>query len=161
MNTSYLLKVNDKAEFDSATLLQKKIDAKEVQQNVFHALLDNQSFHAEIITAEFNSKTYQISVNGNNYEVKIQTPLDTLINELGFSLNTQKLVDSLIAPMPGLILDINVTVGQKVNENDNLLILEAMKMENNLTSPRSGVIKAISVSKGDTVDKSQVLIEFE
>jgi biotin carboxyl carrier protein len=63
--------------------------------------------------------------------------------------------------MPGLILDIHVRIGQAVNEDDPLLILEAMKMENVITSPRDGIIKNISVRKSDTVDKNQLLIEFE
>ncbi|MCL4125700.1 UNVERIFIED_CONTAM: hypothetical protein GTU68_028898 [Idotea baltica] len=63
--------------------------------------------------------------------------------------------------MPGLILDINVKVGQEVIEDDALLILEAMKMENVLTAPRDGMIKSITVSKGDAVDKNQLLITFE
>ncbi|PHK07691.1 acetyl-COA carboxylase, partial [Nostoc linckia z13] len=64
-------------------------------------------------------------------------------------------------PIPGLILEISVSVGQEVKENDNLLILEAMKMENTFVSPRAGVIKSIAVNKGDAVDKGQLLIEFE
>ena len=63
--------------------------------------------------------------------------------------------------MPGLILEINVTEGQTVNEGDPLLILEAMKMENVLTSPRNGNIKTISVKQGETVDKNALLIAFE
>ena len=63
--------------------------------------------------------------------------------------------------MPGLIIDISITIGQEVKENDTLLILEAMKMENSITSPRDGVIKTISVTKNDTVKKNQLLIEFE
>jgi biotin carboxyl carrier protein len=63
--------------------------------------------------------------------------------------------------MPGLILEIHVQTGQEVNEDDPLLILEAMKMENVITSPRDGIIKSITVKKGETVDKNQLLIEFE
>jgi biotin carboxyl carrier protein len=63
--------------------------------------------------------------------------------------------------MPGLILEINVAVGQHVAENDPLLILEAMKMENSFLSPRDGIIKSIVVVKGQAVDKGQLLIEFE
>ncbi len=63
--------------------------------------------------------------------------------------------------MPGLILDINVKVGQEVQENDALLILEAMKMENIITSPRNGIIKSVSVKNGDAVEKNHLLIEFE
>ena len=63
--------------------------------------------------------------------------------------------------MPGLILEIHVRIGQAVNEDDPLLILEAMKMENVITSPRDGIIKSISVKKSESVDKNQLLIEFE
>ena len=52
-------------------------------------------------------------------------------------------------------------IGQAVNEDDPLVILEAMKMENVITSPRDGIIKNISVEKGEAVDKKHVLIEFE
>jgi biotin carboxyl carrier protein len=63
--------------------------------------------------------------------------------------------------MPGLILDIYVTVGQEVKEDDTLVILEAMKMENSILSPREGIIKSINITKGDAVDKNHLLIEFE
>ncbi|MCL4140359.1 UNVERIFIED_CONTAM: hypothetical protein GTU68_048933 [Idotea baltica] len=63
--------------------------------------------------------------------------------------------------MPGLLLAINVEVGQNVKEDDSLLILEAMKMENVITSPRNGIIKSINAVKGNTVDKGTLLIEFE
>jgi biotin carboxyl carrier protein len=84
-----------------------------------------------------------------------------LIKDMGFELGASKQVNDIKAPMPGLILDISVEIGQEVKENDSLLILEAMKMENNLTAPRDGVIKSISVEKGDAVEKNQLLIEFE
>ena len=80
---------------------------------------------------------------------------------MGFEVGATKKVNDIKAPMPGLILDINVKVGQEVKENDALLILEAMKMENVLTSPRDGVIKSISVNKGNAVEKNQLLIVFE
>jgi biotin carboxyl carrier protein len=63
--------------------------------------------------------------------------------------------------MPGLILSVDVKIGQEVKEDDSLLVLEAMKMENVLTSPRDGIIKSISITKGETVNKNQLLIEFE
>ena len=63
--------------------------------------------------------------------------------------------------MPGLILEISVTVGQEVKQNDNLIILGAMKMENSFLSPRDGIIKSLSVNIGDAVDEGQLLIEFE
>lgn len=126
-----------------------------------HILQNNISYKAEMLSKNFDNKTYQIAVNNNVYTINIEDDLDRLIKQMGFELGSTKHVNEIKAPMPGLILDINVEVGQTVKEDDSLLILEAMKMENVLTSPRDGVIKSISVSKGDTVDKNQLLLEFE
>ncbi len=65
---------------------------------------------------------------------------------------------SVKAPMPGMIVDIKVEVGQNINKGDEVLILEAMKMQNSLTSPVSGVIKAIKVKSGDSVKQGDVLV---
>ena len=65
------------------------------------------------------------------------------------------------SPMPGNVLKINVQQGQKVNEGDVLIVLEAMKMENDINSPKAGVVKALYVNKGDTVASGQVLFEVE
>ena len=84
-----------------------------------------------------------------------------LIESMGFTTKSTNTVQYILAPMPGLILEINIRVGQEIKENDTLLILEAMKMENIITSPRHGIIKSITINKGDAVQKNQLLIEFE
>ena len=61
------------------------------------------------------------------------------------------------SPMPGNILKINVTQGQKVNEGDVIMILEAMKLENEIVATRSGTIAQIAVSKGAVVETGAVL----
>lgn len=66
--------------------------------------------------------------------------------------------DAIEAPMPGKILDIFVTVGQEVQENEKLLILEAMKMENEIVATKTGVVTGIHVAKGDNVDSSTPLV---
>lgn len=161
MNKTYQLKVNADTVFESNDLLHSDINVSQVGASAYHALKNNRSYDVEILSNQFTDKNYTVSVNGNTYSINIQTELDKLINQLGFSLNSAKQVNSIKAPMPGLILDILVEVGQEVAENDHLLILEAMKMENNLSSPRAGVIKSINIAKGATVDKGLVLIEFE
>jgi biotin carboxyl carrier protein len=69
-------------------------------------------------------------------------------------------VNSIKAPMPGLIIDLKVKDGDAVKTGDALLILEAMKMENIIKSPGEGIVKTVKVKKGDSVEKNQVLIEF-
>jgi biotin carboxyl carrier protein len=158
----YKIKVNNSYSFDISKDDLKKLDAIETTTNQFHVLQHNNSNKASVLEADFNNKRYTIKVNNNNtYDVNINDDLDQLIIALGFEVGIAKQVNSIKAPMPGLILEINVSEGQEVKENDALLILEAMKMENVLTSPREGIIKSVKVKQGDTVDKNSLLIEFE
>jgi acetyl-CoA carboxylase biotin carboxyl carrier protein len=65
------------------------------------------------------------------------------------------------APMPGKILEVLVNVGDKVNEDDELLILEAMKMENPIYAPAGGTVKEIKVKVNDSVDTDQLMMVLE
>ena len=69
--------------------------------------------------------------------------------------------DVLKAPMPGLIVKIEVTPGQRVEKGHGLIVMEAMKMENELRATHAGTIKGIKVVEHQTVDKDQVLLEFD
>ena len=62
------------------------------------------------------------------------------------------------SPLPGVINDIKVKVGDTVKSGDTVVILEAMKMENDIKSNVSGVVKAINVNKGDSVQEGADLI---
>lgn len=64
----------------------------------------------------------------------------------------------ITSPMPGNILKINVTQGQKVNEGDVLIVLEAMKMENEISATKSGTVAQISVTKGAVVETGTPLV---
>ena len=62
------------------------------------------------------------------------------------------------SPMPGNILKINVSLGQKVKEGDVLIVLEAMKMENEIVAPKAGSVAQIAVSKGQVVETGSPLV---
>lgn len=161
MSDIFKVKVNNSEAFDISIKEIERLDVVHPNKSKYHVLHQNKSYKAEISEANFNDKSYTVKVNNNEYQVKIADELDQRIQQMGFSLSTVKNVDSIKAPMPGLILDIAVTLGQRVQEDDPLLILEAMKMENSITSPREGIIKSITVQKGEAVEKNQLLIEFE
>lgn len=161
MNQSFKVKVNDTFDFDFSKTHIDSLDVAQNENREFHVLHHNKTHNARVIASNFNEKQYCIEVNGTEYTIDIANPLDQLIKSLGFSVGMGKQVNAIKAPMPGLILEINVEVGQTVVENDQLLILEAMKMENSIVSPRDGVIKSIVVTQGEAIEKMQLLIEFE
>lgn len=65
---------------------------------------------------------------------------------------------AVTAPMPGNILKINVAAGQKVNEGDVLIVLEAMKMENEVVATKSGTVSSVAVTKGQVVETGTPLV---
>ena len=67
----------------------------------------------------------------------------------------------IVAPMPGLIVRVNVKVGDEVLVGQGLVVMEAMKMENELRASASGRVKAINVETGKPVEKGTVLVELE
>ena len=70
-------------------------------------------------------------------------------------------MSDITAPMGGKILNVLVGVGDSVNENDEVLILEAMKMELPVVATSSGTVKEVKCSKGDAVEADAVLIVLE
>jgi len=159
MSTHLKLSVNDMYNLNSEALTT--LDTVKKSTNTYHVLEKNTSFHVKILEKNFHKKKYTINVNGNAYVVSIIDDLDTLINDLGLSSKTTHKENEVKAPMPGLIVSVEIEEGQKVKEGDSLLVLEAMKMESTFTSPKEGTVQSISVKKGDTVDKGQVLVRIE
>jgi biotin carboxyl carrier protein len=65
------------------------------------------------------------------------------------------------APMPGLVVRVNVEIGQQVAAGESVVVLQAMKMENDLGSPRDGTVAAVAVEAGQAVEQGQTLVELE
>jgi biotin carboxyl carrier protein len=135
-------------------------DIAEVQDGYFHILYEHKSYRAEVVKADAAAKTFSIKINGAVYTVALQDKFDLLLEKMGMNAAASGKINSIKAPMPGLIIDLKVKEGDIVKQNDPLLILEAMKMENIIKSPGEGVVKAVKVKKGSSVEKNQVLIEF-
>jgi methylmalonyl-CoA carboxyltransferase small subunit len=65
------------------------------------------------------------------------------------------------SPFAGIVSKVRVQVGQSIQVNDVLLVLEAMKMETEISAPVAGKVKQVTVKEGDAVQGGQVLVEFE
>jgi pyruvate/oxaloacetate carboxyltransferase len=101
----------------------------------------------------FNVKiSPMMSENGENrVEIEKETPKET---------NGSKALPpgALISGMPGMILSMEVKVGDKIEEGDLLVVIESMKMKRSFLSPQSGEVKEIVVSEGDTIDTEDILM---
>lgn len=161
MTEKYKVVVDDNFEFEISSTEIQELDVLELPNNKSHLLYKQQSFLIESLENDFIHRKYAIKVNGNTYTISVGTSLDQLIEEMGLSLGNDSVEDMIYAPMPGIILEVNVAEGDEVKQGDFLCVLEAMKMENALTSPRDAVIKAVNIVKGETVDKGKLLIEFK
>ena len=109
---------------------------------------------------------YKVTLNNRVYEVEVEQGEAMLVNEYELAApavaapaaGALAAGEVITSPMPGNILKINVTQGQKVNEGDVLIVLEAMKMENEISATKSGTVAQISVTKGAVVETGTPLV---
>ncbi len=121
-------------------------------------------------------KKYNITVNGNTYEVLVEevggvasapvapvfsAPVATPVAAAPAAPKAAPAgnagANKVIAPMPGTILDVKVSVGQSVKKGDVICVLEAMKMENDIPAPCDGVIASVNVQKGASISANDVI----
>ncbi|HEU4828735.1 MAG TPA: biotin/lipoyl-containing protein [Gemmatimonadales bacterium] len=100
-----------------------------------------------------------VSVHGERHEIEVVDERTRHIRSLAGSGATAPSGGVIRAPMPGLVVRIQVEVGQRVAAGTPVAVLEAMKMENQLKAPAPGVVRAIHVRPGDAVEKGKSLID--
>jgi biotin carboxyl carrier protein len=98
---------------------------------------------------------------GERWEVEVIDERTRYIRSLTGGSTGHRAGGTLKAPMPGLVLRVQVAPGQNVAAGTGVIVLEAMKMENELKAVGAGVVRSVRVSAGEAVEKGQVLIEFE
>ena len=134
--------------------------------------INHNNYSVKIVSQENNA--IDLEVNGTSYSVKMKEEISTrktptLIRKpsRAAAVEPVKVNPSssgkakVTAPIPGVVLSLNVKVGDTIKENDLLLVLEAMKMENSIVAEKSGVVTAINVTAGQQVLQGEIMIEFE
>jgi len=139
----------------------RNMDIVKISSEKIHFIENGICHECNVISVNTKDKLVTLELDGEIYELNILSPIDNLIKEMGMNVVKENSQKELLAPMPGLILDVLIEIGQEVKTDDSLVILEAMKMENILKAEGEGIVKDIKIKKGDTVDKRQVLIELE
>jgi len=139
--------------------------------------VDGQSFTARII--EYTDTKVIVDLNGNNYEVEMTsetsaaplalaqprpaapTPRNPAKEPKSSPTAGISGPGSVTAPIPGVVKQIMVSVGDQVENDAVVLLLEAMKMENQISAGVDGTVTRIAVDLGDSVDDGQLLIQIE
>ena len=107
------------------------------------------------------SAGYQVRYRGSDLNVVIHTPRRAELAEYMLEKQPADTSKMLLCPMPGLIVNMNVAVGDEVQEGQALCTVEAMKMENVLRAEKSGVVSKINAEVGDSQAVDAVIMEFE
>ena len=126
----------------------------------------------EIAINEVGETTAKVTVNGAEYTVEWEKPVEEkpVVKVQPVAAKPAAPAapaaapvsgNAIKTPLPGVIIDVKVNVGDTVKKGDTVVLLEAMKMENNINADRDGKVVAVHVAKGDTVADGAALIVLE
>ena len=108
-----------------------------------------------------NPLALQVQHNGTRIEALVISPRMAELHQLMPYKAPPDLSRFVISPMPGLLVDVAVAVGQKVQAGERVAVIEAMKMENVLFAAQDGVVKKVVAAKGESLTVDQMIVEFE
>jgi biotin carboxyl carrier protein len=147
--------VNEFHQFTAQTLDAIRIIKSDGQN---HSVLYKEKVYTITLLGEDEeAKKWKLKVNGFNLIVEKQDSVDQLINQLGFKSAAKHTLKEVLAPMPGLVLNVLIREGMEVKKGDSLFVLEAMKMENIIKAAGDGTITKLFIKNGDKVEKGQKL----
>ncbi|MEO1166502.1 MAG: biotin/lipoyl-containing protein [Chloroflexota bacterium] len=132
-----------------------EVDFLTLEESLYSVIQDTRSYEVAI---EEERGTYEIQLEGRLYEATVLDQRALLMAQRKGGLITSS--GEVASPMPGLIVDVLVKVGDEVAQGDTVVILESMKMQNELKAPRDGVVQTVSVATGQTVDKGNLLVNI-
>ena len=129
-----------------------------VAEGYYALTLEGQS--TSVLVEPSDGGRFRVTLEGRRTDVRVQDAKALLLERFGLDDAGSGADREVRAPMPGLVLRVNVEPGQAVQQGDSLLVLEAMKMENELRAPIDATVAAVHVGSGDAVGKNAVLVEF-
>ena len=104
---------------------------------------------------------WKLGLHGRTHAIEVVDERTMAIRALAGAGGSAAGPRPIVAPMPGMVVKVEVSVGDTVRSGQGIVIVEAMKMENELRASGPGRVTRVHVSKGDAVAKDQVLVELE
>ena len=144
-----------------------RLDGKEVSADLLEmdgtevrSLLLNNRSHRVLATRKGRGE-WSLHLSGRHITARVVDERTRAIEEMTGGREGSLGPRALKAPMPGMVVKVEVEDGDLVSEGQGLVIVEAMKMENELKSGGAGLVRAVLVAPGEAVEKDQTLIEFD
>ena len=120
-------------------------------------IIDNKCREAVITKV---GKTSLVSIGGEEFEIELQDELEHhRISSAAHHLDLA--VEEVKAPMPGMVVSVEVQPGQQIKAGSPVVIVEAMKMQNEISNMTQGKVRQVLVRKGDLVDSKQTLVVID
>jgi len=125
-------------------------------------LINGQPFTAQVErgTAK-NPLAYRVLHNGRQIDALVLSPRAAKLHQLMPHKRPPDMSKYVLSPMPGLLVDVAVVPGQRVQAGERVAVIEAMKMENVLFAAADGVVGKVLAAKGESLVVDQPIVEFE
>ncbi|MFW9914068.1 MAG: biotin/lipoyl-containing protein [Candidatus Thorarchaeota archaeon] len=157
----YVVEINEKRfEVDLSPFVELESFIVSVDRCPYE-VLGSESLTPDSVTID--GEQYEISFGWEQIAPIISLPQGSIVEAPKPSTSVE-IADqgrTIVSPMPGMVLQINVQVGQEVHKDEILLVYEAMKMENSVICPRDGVVKEIFVKIKDRINRGDPLFVVE
>jgi biotin carboxyl carrier protein len=125
-----------------------------------HLLIDGRSVLVSIEEGE-DAGSWCVRVGGRRYDIEVLDERARAIREMTGASHSARGPRPVRAPMPGLVVRLEVEVGESVAAGQGIVIVEAMKMENELKADAAGIVSRIHTQPGHVVEKGTILVEFD
>jgi len=133
------------------------VDAKKTGLSSYSLIIDNRSFEVDVDVSE---DEYRVLVDGRSYHIHLIDERRVRLGGLQTGIQLQGR-QNVAVPMPGKVIAVLVSEGDRVEKGQGLVIVEAMKMENEVRSPISGEVKEVRAKAGETLEAGAVLVVVE
>ena len=136
----------------------------------FKFTINGNEYAVDVLEIEDN--ICKLEVNGTPYTVEIEKKVKssktpTIVRPVAKEISKPEIdkkesgsAHPITAPLPGVVMEVNVNPGDIIKKGQLLMVMEAMKMENKVLSDRNDVVESVRVSKGDSVLQGDVLLEI-
>lgn len=130
------------------------------RSRLFHLMLDGRS-HTLIARRRDERGEWEIELDGHRHQVTALDERRRAIRKIAGAASSAHGPVAMRAPMPGLVIAVEVTPDEVVSQGQGLVVIEAMKMENELKSPAAGRVAEVKIRPGQAVDKGDTLLVIE